>query len=148
MSLEAGRYILVVPLNDSSGVTMEGARLRLHVPTQRLEIDMTATLECLDWNDYPRCIARLDANPTGPHTNRYWRDFKLPARLDGSHLHPFELNTRLGMTAFTSENMPIAEAWPHDIRHFREFLRSVGSAFNIAEIGGLPPPPWNEGFLF
>lgn len=148
VSREAGRFILVVPLNDGAGVTIEGVRLRLHVPTRRLEMDMTATMESLDWQGEPCCIARLDANPTSPHTNSYWRKLGVAPRIDGTHLHPFGLNAKLGREAFAPGNLPVAEAMDDDIRNFRDFLRTVGKAFSIADTLNLPSPPWNEGFQF
>lgn len=148
ISSEAGRFILVVPLNDGSGVTIEGARLRLHVPARRLDMDMTATVESLDWQGGPCCIARLDANPTSPHTNSHWRKLGVPPRIEGTHLHPLELNVRLGREAFAPGNLPVAQPIKDDIRSFRDFLRSVGNAFSISGISNLPTPPWNEGFQF
>jgi hypothetical protein len=146
-SRETERYQLHVLLADTSGASIEGAALRIMVWRHRPMQDMTATLEATHQMK-PVCLARLDVAPSGVHINRFWRRFKCPPTIEGSHFHPFEQNALVGRSAFDpSENLPVAVPVDPEPQSFRDFVKVIGSVFNISETEKLPTPPAQESML-
>jgi hypothetical protein len=138
----------IVQLADADGVGLEGIRLRLVASAFRRLQDVTATLEVAGGRSHV-CIARLDAWPSGPHLNLRSRRHAvlrhLPPKIDGSHVHRFEDNARLGHSAFgpgTHANLPVAAQIPGSLGSFRDFLRVVGNEFRIDGLDDVDPPVW------
>jgi hypothetical protein len=128
-SLSAEITETLIPLADSSGVGLEGVRLRINAWAYRRMHEVTATLEVPGHRKLVT-IARVDAWPIDPHFNivRQRPALKyLPAVIDGSHVHRFEDNARLGLSAFAPySNLPAAMP-TRTLTSFRVFLRTVGS---------------------
>jgi hypothetical protein len=109
--------------------------------------EVTATLEAPGHRRFVN-IARVDAWPADPHLNlrtRHHSDLRhLPGVIDGSHVHRFEDNARLGISAFAPySNLPIA-APTEELTGFRHFLRIVGEEFGISGLPEIDPPNWQE----
>jgi hypothetical protein len=67
----------------------------------------------------------------------------LPAKIDGSHVHRFLDNERLGRTAFAPyDNLPIAAPIQEDLESFRDFVRIMGTEFNIDGTDQIQAPDW------
>jgi hypothetical protein len=138
---------IVIPLADDSGVGIEGARLRIVAWPFRRHYDVTSTLEVTGGRSTVT-IARIDAWPPDPHLNimarRHSALSHLPPIVDGSHVHRFLDNERLGRVAFAPyDNLPVAAPIPDtDLGSFRDFVRIVGIEFNIDGTGGIAAPDW------
>jgi hypothetical protein len=141
---DAYKCVVVFPLALTGGIGLEGVRLRLKVSQTRMLSDMTATLEVPDWKDSLRCIQRYDANPSSPHVNRHWRRLAIPAEIQGTHLHPLSLNSRLGLEAWLQNDLPAAIEVDGNIPSFKEFARKVEEHFRVTGIVNFPSPPWQE----
>lgn len=147
ISHEADRCTLTVLLADETSASLEGTHLRIMAWKRRSLEDVTAILETL-YEGKPTCLARVDCHPRSPHTNQHWRKFGCPATIDGSHVHRFEENARVGRDAFHPVgNLPVAYPVEEEPQSFRDFVRLVGVVFAIAGLDDLPPPPTQEGMV-
>jgi hypothetical protein len=138
----------LISLADAAGVGLEGVRLRLNAWAFRRMHEVTATLE-VPGNRKFVTVARVDAWPGDPHLNLKARQHQtlrhLPARIDGSHVHRFEDNARLGISAFAPySNLPAAAPVAETLTSFRDFLRIVGTEFGINGLDQIDPPNWQE----
>jgi hypothetical protein len=136
----------VIQLGDQSGIGLEGVRLRLVAWAFRRLHEVTATLEVEGGRSFVT-IARVDAWPADPHMNitarRHPALRHLPPTIDESHVHRFAENARLGRSAFGPEgNLPVAAPIPHDLRSFRDFLRTVSAEFRVDGLDEFDPPDW------
>jgi hypothetical protein len=109
--------------------------------------EVAATLEVPGHRNFVN-IARVDAWPVDPHFNLRTRQHpelrRLPPVIDTSHVHRFEDNARLGITAFAPySNLPVA-APVEELTSFRHFLRVVGVEFGIDGLPDIDPPNWQE----
>jgi hypothetical protein len=138
----------VVQLADSKGVGLEAVRLRLTAWAFRRHQDVTATLEVEGGRSFVT-IARVDAWPSDPHMNsRKARRLSglrnLEAQIDTCHVHRFADNAKLGRSAFGAGlegNLPIAvRIGGGGLGSFRDFLRTVGTEFNIGGLENIQPP--------
>jgi hypothetical protein len=141
-------------LADENGTGLEGVRLRLNAWAYKRHRDVTATLEVVGGRSFVT-ISRVDAWPAVPHQNSY-KSLKKPglkgfqAELPGCHVHRFDDNVKYGAEAFGAGpegNLPVAAAFPNDLQSFREFLRSVGTEFNIDGLDEFPGPPSWQGLI-
>jgi hypothetical protein len=140
---------VVIPLGEPGGPSLEAVRLRLTAWPFRREYDVTATLEVEGGRSFVT-IARVDAWPAAPHVNTVGRRHpalrRLPAIIEGHHVHRFEDNARLGRAAFAPmANLPIA-APLDELRSFRDFARIVEREFRIEGFEKFTPPDW-KGLL-
>jgi len=113
--------------------------------------EVTATLE-VGGGRAAVAIARVDAWPADPHMNTVARKIAkiraLPAQIDGSHVHRFRDNARIGVRAFKPPfNLPAAAPIVEPLTSFRGFLRIVGQEFVIIGLEEFDPPPWQEYLL-
>jgi hypothetical protein len=100
-------------------------------------------------------ISRIDAWPSDPHQNSFkvlrkpgLKEF--PAEIQGCHVHRFDDNVRYGAEGFGAGpegNLPVAQAFPKNLESFRDFLRSVGTEFNIEGLDEFPGPPSWQGLV-
>lgn len=136
---------MMVPLADEGGVGLEGVRLRMTAWPFRREYDLTALLE-VPGNRSGIAIARLDAWAPDPHMNVRARNHPglghLPAIVGEHHVHRFQDNVKLGMSAFGSGNLPLAAQVTSRLESFRDFLRVLGDEFKIDGLDQLNPPNW------
>lgn len=137
----------LIPLSDSSGVGLEGVRLRISAWAYRRMHEVTSTLEVSGHRRFVN-IARLDAWPADPHFNLRTRQHpalrSYPAVVNGSHVHRFEDNARLGISAFAPySNLPVAFPTA-ELTSFRDFLRIVETEFGIHGLSVIDPPNWQE----
>jgi hypothetical protein len=142
---------VVIPLGDKDGVGLEGVQLRLNAWAYRRMHEVTATLEVTGRRSFVT-IARVDAWPADPHMNTLARKIpglrNVPAVVDGSHVHPFRENARLGGKAFQPPfNLPVAIPVSEPLTSFRGFLRTVAKEFVIVGLEDFDPPPWQEYLL-
>jgi hypothetical protein len=141
-------------LADEHGTGLEGVRLRLSAWAYRRQRDVTATLEVPGGRSFIT-ISRIDAWPSDPHHNshkvRKTPGLKtLPALVEESHIHRFEDNAKCGIGAFGAGpegNLPAAVPFPNNLQSFREFLRSVGTEFNIEGLVEFPSPEGWQGLI-
>ncbi len=137
---------MVIPLADAHGVGLEGVRLQLTAWPYRRLYDMTAILEVPGGRSF-LAIARLDAWPPDPHMNLQARGFPglkhLPSVIDGHHVHRFDDNAKLGMSAFGSGNLPLAAPIAARLQSFRDLLRVLGAEFQIDGLDEIEPPDWS-----
>ncbi|WP_172729866.1 hypothetical protein [Neorhizobium galegae] len=146
-SKSAQRIQLLVQLADQHDISLEGVRVRFCAWADRPMEDITATFEVLHSERWA-CISRIDFHPYAPHSNRYWRKFGLAADVNGSHIHSYDSNARLGIDAFTAGgNLPNASSLDEEPGSFREICQVVGRSFNIKECGNLQMPEWNGSLL-
>ncbi|CDZ25679.1 hypothetical protein [Neorhizobium galegae] len=146
-SKSAQRIQLLVQLADKHDIALEGVRVRFCAWADRPMEDITVTFEVLHAERWT-CISRIDFHPYGPHSNRYWRKFGLAADVNGSHIHSYDDNVRLGTDAFTAlGNLPNASPLDEEPGSFREICQVVGRSFNIKECDNLPMPEWNGSLL-
>jgi hypothetical protein len=135
-------------LADEDGTGLEGVRLRLKAWAYRRHRDVTATLEVVGGRSFVT-ISRVDAWPSDPHHNSYKALSKSGLKafepiIDGCHVHRFADNVKYGREAFGAGpegNLPVAEAFPHNLQSLRDFLRSVGAEFRIEGLDEFPGPP-------
>jgi hypothetical protein len=135
-------------LADESGTGLAGVRLRLKAWAYRRHMDVTATLEVVGGRSFVT-ISRVDAWPSDPHQNSFKASKKpglkaLPTLVDGCHVHRFDDNVKYGGEAFgpgPEVNLPVAVAFPNNLQSLRDFLRSVGTEFNIDGLDEFPGPP-------
>jgi hypothetical protein len=135
-------------LADEDGTGLAGVRLRLKAWAYKRHRDVTATLEVVGGRSFVT-ISRVDAWPSDPHHNSL-KALKKPGLktfapiIDGCHVHRFADNVKYGGEAFgpgPEGNLPVAVAFPNDLQSFRDFLRSVGTEFNIEGLDEFPGPP-------
>jgi hypothetical protein len=91
--------------------------------TTRRAGEVTATLEVAGNRSFVT-IARVDGWPVDPHINPVMRQHptlrRLPAQIDGDHVHRFTDNARLGVEAFAPyANLPVAAPLPNDLESVR-----------------------------
>lgn len=135
-------------LADEAGTGLTGVRLRLKAWAYRRQKDVTATLEVIGSRSFVT-VSRVDAWPSDPHRNSYKALGKsglkhLESEVDGCHVHRFADNAKYGPEAFgpgPEGNLPVAVAFPNNLQSFRDFLRSVGTEFNIDGLDEFPSPP-------
>lgn len=125
-----------IPLGETCGPGLEGVFLRLNALAYRREFNVTATLEFPGGRSWIT-IARVDGWPSAPHVNIRARGHpalrRLPAMVEGHHVHRFADNARLGRSAFEPpQNLPVAVPVNESIQSFRDFLRIVAKEFHIA----------------
>ena len=138
----------LIPLSDASGIGLEGVRLRLTAWAYRRMHEVTATLEVAGHRSRFVNIARVDAWPADPHFNLRTRHHpalrNYPGIIDDSHVHRFEDNVRLGISAFAPHgNLPVAFPTAK-LTSFGEFLRIVEAEFGINGLSQIDPPNWQE----
>lgn len=112
--------------------------------------EVTAILEVPGHRKFVN-IARVDGWPVDPHFNVRARQHQalrhLAPVIDGSHVHRFGDNARLGVSAFAPySNLPAAAPTPA-LNSFRDFLRIVGTEFGIDGLLDVDPPNWQELIL-
>jgi hypothetical protein len=135
-------------LADENGTGLAGVRLRLKAWAYRRHTDVTATLEVVGGRSFVT-ISRVDAWPSDPHQNSYKALKKpglraFPTLIYGCHVHRFDDNVKYGGEAFgpgPEGNLPVAAAFPNNLQSLRDFLRSVGTEFNIDGLDEFPGPP-------
>jgi hypothetical protein len=141
-------------LSDQNGTGLQGVRLRLKAWAYKRHSDVTATLEVLGGRSFVT-ISRIDAWPSDPHRNSF-KVLKVPklkgfpAELAECHVHRFDDNAQYGVVAFGAGpegNLPVAAALPNALQSFRDFLRSVGTEFNVGGLDNFPSPPSWQGLV-
>jgi hypothetical protein len=141
-------------LSDQNGIGLQGVRLRLKAWAYKRHRDVTATLEVLGGRSFVT-ISRVDAWPSDPHRNSF-KILKVPqlkgfpAELAECHVHRFDDNAKYGAAAFGAGpegNLPVAAALPNALQSFRDFLRSVGTEFDIGGLDNFPGPPSWQGLV-
>jgi hypothetical protein len=142
---------VVIPLGDKHGVGLQGVQLRLNAWAYRRMHEVTATLEVLGGRSFVT-IARVDAWPADPHMNTLARKTPgltgIPPIVEGSHVHRFRDNARIGGKAFRPPfNLPVAVPVAETLTSFRGFLRTVAEEFIIIGLEDFDPPPWQEYLL-
>jgi hypothetical protein len=151
LSVAAETTEVVIPLGNEDGVGIQGVQLRLNAWAYRRMHEVTATLEITGGRSFVT-IARIDAWPADPHMNilarRYPNLRNVPPVVDGSHIHRFRDNARIGIKAFRPPfNLPIAIPIAESLTSFRGFLRTVAQEFVIVGLEDFDPPPWQEYLL-
>jgi hypothetical protein len=152
LSVAAETTEVVIPLGTIEGIGIQGAQLRLNAWAYRRMHEVTATLEMQGGRRSFATIARVDAWPADPHMNGLARKYPnlrhVPPIVDGSHIHRFRDNARIGSKAFLPPfNLPIAVPVAEPLTSFRGFLRTVAQEFVIVGLEDFDPPPWQEYLL-
>lgn len=92
-------------------------------------------------------LARLDWRPFAPHTNPNVGEQAM-LRIEGSHLHGFDLNWMPEFGRMRTGNLPIARPLNPDPKTYEECLALVGREFTIGGLERVEMPPWQIGDLF
>ncbi|MCC2610384.1 hypothetical protein [Neorhizobium petrolearium] len=146
-SRSAQRMQLLVQLADNYDIALEGVRVRFYVWADRPMEDITVIFEVLHLERWT-VITRIDFLPYGPHINKHWRKFGLPPDVNGSHIHSYKDNVKLGSEAFTAAgNLPNGVPLDDEPKSFREICRLVGQKLRIEGCENLPMPEWNGSLL-
>jgi len=150
-SVAAETTEVVIPLGHETGVGLQGVQLRLNAWAYRRMHEVTATLEVAGGRLFVT-IARVDAWPADPHMNGLARTVpalrRHPSVIEGSHVHRFRDNARVGGKAFRPPyNLPIAVPVQEELTSFRGFLRTVAKEFVIVGLEDFDPPRWQEYLL-
>jgi hypothetical protein len=124
LSVAAETTEVVIPLGTTDGFGIQGAQLRLNAWAYRRMHEVTATLEMAGGRSFVT-IARVDAWPADPHFNTLARKHpnlrNVPPVVDGSHVHRFRDNARIGGKAFRPPfNLPIAVPVAEPLGHVKE----------------------------
>lgn len=150
-SVAAETTEVVIPLGNEQGIGIQGVQLRMNSWAYRRNHEVTATLEVGNGRSAVT-IARVDGWPADPHFNTLARKFgglkHVPASVNGSHVHRFRDNARIGVKAFRPPlNLPVAIPVAEPLTGFRGFLRTVATEFVIMGLEEFDPPPWQEYLL-
>lgn len=140
---------LVSPI-DIYGVTQQG-----------LQFTVTANLEMLDMRvafqfvyspsvsqtkGFP--IIRFDWKPSTAHNNNgIGPDGYRFINIEGSHIHPFNLNWNPSTTQMRRGNLPVAVPIVPEPGSFNDALDFVEKKFKIKGVKSLPQPPWSPKLL-
>lgn len=145
---DSGRLSIVIPLEDSDGVTLEGMQLRGRAKKSLPDSDVSFQLELHAARMKSPIIERIDWRPRGTHRNpNNGRHTDLRRKIVlGSHVHPFERNY-MQETDTMRRHMPWAEPLAAEPANFSDLLAVVGARFRIDGLQGMPPPPWWESAL-
>lgn len=92
-------------------------------------------------------LARAEWRPLSPHTNPNVGKYPL-LRIEGSHIHAFELNWLAELGRMRAGNLVIARPLNPDAATLDEFLAIVGKEFRIKNLNVIERPPWRLGDLF
>jgi hypothetical protein len=131
----------------ASGASLEGVEVVILMWRYRQMEDMTALFN-VSYESKPVCISRVDVRPASPHANAFWRQFKCPPQIDGSHVHPYAQNMALKSKAFDPKgNLPVAFPLSEEPQHLKDFLRAAELAFNVEGLTMLPPPPTHGSLI-
>jgi hypothetical protein len=120
---------VVIPLGDDTRVGLQGVQVRLNAWAYRRVHEVTATLEVAGGRSFVT-IARVDAWPADPHMNSIARTVPAlrgwPPIIEGSHVHRFRDNARVGGKAFRPPfNLPVAMPIK-ELTSFRGFFTHCG----------------------
>ena len=134
---------------DVDQVTVEGLELRggagQTLPDRAVRFQLQlhpARARCI-----PLC--RIEWRPISPHTNPNSGPEHLRLlRIDGSHIHGFEINFLEADSRMRRRNLPIAEPLNPDPQSFDDLLDVVAKAFRISGMEKIEAPPWREADLF
>jgi hypothetical protein len=142
---------VVIPLGNADGVGLQGVQLRMNAWAYRRNHEVTATLE-VGGGRSAVTIARVAAWPADTHFNTLARKHgnlgHVPPEVDGSHVHRFRDNARIGAKVFRPPfNLPVAIPVTEPLTGFRAFLRTVATEFVIIGLEEFDPPPWQEYLL-
>jgi hypothetical protein len=145
---DGGRLSLVIPLDDSDGVTIEGMQLRGRARKTLPDADVSFQLELHAARMKSPQLERIDWRPRGDHRNpNSGRHADLRRKsVMGSHVHPFERHYMKELDVM-QRHMWWAEPLAAEPANFSELLAVVGARFRITGLQGLPPPPWWESAL-
>jgi len=142
-SAVAERTELLLQVMDENDISIEIVRIRIQAWTQRPMEDITATFEVLHQERWV-CISRIDFSPPTPHPNIHWRKYRLPPEVNGSHIHLYADNAKIGDEAFKpAANLPNASPLESEPKSFRDVVKEIERHFHISGLGELPPPDWN-----
>lgn len=140
----ATTFRLEMPLATEDGISIEGMSLVLEFAALSPHPGAAVLRHC------PRTayhLGRYDFGTAERHTNT--RAIAagvcgIPKIVNGSHVHPFALNAKLGIDAFRATgNGPPAAVPIDDTRtSFRARMRLVGVEFSITDLEEIPPPPY------
>lgn len=146
-SNETERLSLTAQLQNENGFNIEDTRLHIEAYKYRPQRNVSATLQILDESEW-RVLARVDWAPHAPHSNVHWRKLALPSQVEGSHVHGFDDNAKLGRAAFQPfSNLPVARSLDVEPRHFKHFLSFVQEAFTAQGLSAIGDPPWQPRLL-
>lgn len=148
MIADAHRFTLAVPL-DIDGVTVEGLELRGGCIQDSPDRAVGLHLQYHPAKRPCTPLARAEWRPLGAHTNPNYgpRSLRL-LRIEGSHLHSFDLNWLEGDGRMRAGNLPLAQPLDPDAANLDAFLAFVGKEFRIMGLDQMEPPAWRLGNLF
>lgn len=94
-------------------------------------------------------LSRAEWRPMAPHTNPKCGHPHLEfMRIEGSHLHCFELNWLHDLGRMRSGNLRVARPINPEPSSYNDFLEVVGQEFRISEIASVPVPDWKMADMF
>jgi hypothetical protein len=143
----AGYYRFFAPL-DIEGVTIEGLELRGSTLVRFPDQSVTFQLQYQRTGARMMPLCRIEWRPIKPHDNKgvgppEYRFLKLT----GSHIHPFDLNLKMGTTPRTKDNLPVAIPLEPDPTDFHHLLEIAGQKLRITNLGSVPVPEWEAELI-
>jgi hypothetical protein len=139
--LDDGWMEFISPL-DIEGVTVLGLQLRMRARKSLPDECVIGQLECIGKRNKHEPLVRAEWRPLSGHNNKGKGPAELQfVQIDGTHLHPFDLNYDSISNTMVGANLPIAI--PHqDIDSYHKFLDLCANSFKIGNMTSVPLPPW------
>jgi hypothetical protein len=142
-------YEILFALDDLSGATIDGARVRLKAIDDLPEQAVMVQLEYPQSDRRDHAIDRINWKPIHDHCNQG----KGPEEyrfipFEGTHRHAFDLNWLPEEGRLLVKNLPVALPVRPDPATYQELLEFAGECFRINNLTAIEPPPWKEETLF
>jgi hypothetical protein len=142
-------FCLNASLDLASGETVQGLELRggahQSLPDRAVRFQLQyypAKGQCVP-------LVRVEWRPLTPHTNPANCAPELSlARVEGSHVHGFDMNWLTDLDRMRTGNLPVAQALSTDPSSFKDLLVVLAKELRINGLDKIEPPPWQEADLF
>lgn len=132
---------------EVNGMTVEGLELRGGALQTRPDRAVSFHLQLYPAKGPCTPLTRVDWNPLTTHTNPNVGNLPM-LRINGSHIHSFDLNWLPEFGRMRSGNLPVARPVNANPRTYEELLVLVGKECRINGLCRVEAPPWRIGDLF
>lgn len=130
-----------------TGIDVAGFRLVGHAPGDQFEEDVIFQFQALLSGRW-RPVERFEYRPLGGHRNpRNRRDLASYIEDGTSHVHRFQDNASLGLSAIERDNLPLARTLEPPPSSLNEFRRIVAGASGVPDLVHIEWPEWQGRLL-
>jgi hypothetical protein len=133
---------------DIGGATMAGLRISGYAHTHLLDEAVRFQLEFRAPHGKFDPMCRYEWRPLSGHNNKgrgpqdlQWK------QINGTHVHPFEMNFADSIRNHKRHNLRIAVPVTPEPTNYSAMLASVGNEFRIIDMTRLPRPPWQPRII-